>query len=315
MSSKPLVSVIVTTYNLEKYIAECLDSILNQKIKFTYEVLVGDDNSTDNTTAILKYYEDIHPEIFKVTYRSRNVRMNLNMIDLIQKAKGKYIAIMDGDDIWTDQNKLQTQIDFLEANPTYSLCFHDAEICNSNLEFISLYSKRHPSIKGRFDFDYIVYLNGYLGPTSSIVFKNFKNLFPLWAKKTIDGLETLLFILLRQYGNYHFLPEVMSIYRKHALSNSADGNYSKLAAIKTSIHNNKLFYKEMLFPNYPVFYIKKILYKQFTLLGYSLRSKKRKENLYELFEVFKMLFYFFYVIITKTKYLFFYKKAGSIYYQ
>jgi len=117
------VSVCITTYNLEKYISKCLDSVLRQKTKFDYEILVGDDNSIDNTLNILRVYERKYPEKIKVIHHTGNIGVNANDYSLITRASGEYIAWCDGDDYWIDDYKLQKQVDFLDINPQFS-CVH-----------------------------------------------------------------------------------------------------------------------------------------------------------------------------------------------
>lgn len=118
------VSVVVITYNHAKYIQECLNSILLQRTNFRFEVLIGDDASPDDTQDILRDYLEKYPEIFHMELRPENVGATKNVYDLFKKAKGQYIATLEGDDYWSDVDKLQIQYDFLEDNPTYIACTH-----------------------------------------------------------------------------------------------------------------------------------------------------------------------------------------------
>ncbi len=118
------VSVVILTYNHAKYIQECLDSVLSQKTNFRFEILVGDDASLDDTPDILREYMDKYSSIFHLVLRKENVGPTRNVYDLFQKAEGRYIAFVEGDDYWTDVHKLQIQYDFLESNPSYSFCTH-----------------------------------------------------------------------------------------------------------------------------------------------------------------------------------------------
>lgn len=118
------VSIIVLTYNHERYIRQALDSILRQKTDFTYEVLIGDDASTDDTPEILKEYAEEYPHIFKLFLNKENAGGSKNAWNLFSHAKGRYIANLEGDDYWCTVIKLQTQIKFLEENPEYIGCTH-----------------------------------------------------------------------------------------------------------------------------------------------------------------------------------------------
>lgn len=117
------VSVCITTYNVEKYIEQTLNSILSQKTSFKFEILIGDDCSTDNTRKILSAYKAKFPQIITLHFQEKNVGVNRNDYDLLYLAQGEYIAWCDGDDYWIDNYKLEKQVRFLESNPQYS-CVH-----------------------------------------------------------------------------------------------------------------------------------------------------------------------------------------------
>ncbi len=117
------VSVLVATYNQEKYIGHTLSSIISQNVNFRYEVLVGEDCSSDKTASIIAEYAAKYPQIIFPYYRKNNLGMFCNLPELMTHAKGQYIAFIEGDDYWIDDYKLQKQVDFLDANPDYVACF------------------------------------------------------------------------------------------------------------------------------------------------------------------------------------------------
>lgn len=119
---KPKVSVTLMTYNHENYIANAIESVVNQKTNFDYEILIGEDCSTDNTSKIVKEYENKYPEKIRAFLNKKNLGTTPNSLRVFSKVKGEYMAILEGDDYWCDENKLQKQVDFLDANPDYSLC-------------------------------------------------------------------------------------------------------------------------------------------------------------------------------------------------
>jgi glycosyltransferase involved in cell wall biosynthesis len=124
-NKSPLVSVFMITYNHEKYIAQALNSVLMQKTSFDYEIVIGDDCSTDSTQKIIKDYVTKHPNKIKPIFQTVNVGAMRNAYEFtLPECKGKYIATLEGDDYWTDPDKLQKQVDFLESNENYSVCFH-----------------------------------------------------------------------------------------------------------------------------------------------------------------------------------------------
>lgn len=144
--SEPVISIICNTFNQEKYIGEALDSFLMQKVNVPFEILVHDDASTDNTPEIIKEYEAKYPDVIKPIYQVENqYSKGVSITPKIQipRAKGKYVAFCEGDDYWTDENKLQIQLDFMEANPEYTLCCHAYSMVN----------KDRTLIEERFDFE------------------------------------------------------------------------------------------------------------------------------------------------------------------
>jgi glycosyltransferase involved in cell wall biosynthesis len=128
----PMVSVVVITYQHIRHIKQCLDSILMQDTDFAYEIILGDDESTDGTRELCVEYAKKHPDQIRLMLHSRENNMvingnptgRFNFVYNLKHSNGKYIALCEGDDYWTDPNKLQKQVDFLEANPDYSLCYH-----------------------------------------------------------------------------------------------------------------------------------------------------------------------------------------------
>lgn len=135
--SKPLVSIQMLVYNHEKYIKQALDSILMQKVNFTYEIIVGEDCSKDNTRAILLEYKKRYPDKIKLILHEKNVGMNINASVIRQNCNGKYCANCEGDDYWTDPYKLQKQIDFLEKHQEYIGSAHKIEVVDENGELKS----------------------------------------------------------------------------------------------------------------------------------------------------------------------------------
>lgn len=129
------VSIYVPTFNHENYITQALDSILMQKTQYSYEVFVGEDCSTDDTRQVLQAWEAAHPdERFHFFYRESNMYNSpcTNAQDLKLRCKGKYIICLEGDDFWTDENKLETQVSFLEAHPEYYAVAHNCTVVGAD---------------------------------------------------------------------------------------------------------------------------------------------------------------------------------------
>ena len=130
--SNPVVSICCITYNHEKYIEETIDSFLMQETNFPFEIVIGEDCSTDNTRKIIEKYKEMYPNIIKLIVSENNVGMQANGQRTMEACIGEYMALCEGDDYWTDKNKLQIQKDFLESNPEYIICYTDVEAFNEN---------------------------------------------------------------------------------------------------------------------------------------------------------------------------------------
>ena len=131
-TNNPVVSVCCITYNHEKYINEAIDSFLMQETDFPFEIVIGEDCSTDNTRKIVEKYKEMYPNIIKLIISDNNVGMQANGQRTMDACKGEYIAACEGDDYWMDAEKLQIQKDFLESNPEYIICYTDVEAFNEN---------------------------------------------------------------------------------------------------------------------------------------------------------------------------------------
>ena len=127
MRTTPFVSVCMITYNHEKFISQAIEGALMQETNFSFEILINDDVSTDRTAHIIKEYEAKYPNIIKPLYQTENQysqNPSIPVFNNFLRAQGKYIALCEGDDYWTDPNKLQKQVDFLETHPSFSICSH-----------------------------------------------------------------------------------------------------------------------------------------------------------------------------------------------
>ena len=216
---KILVSICCATYNHGLYIRSALEGFVNQKTNFKYEILIHDDASTDDTTKIIKEYEKKYPELIKPIYQKENqyskgIKVgNLNY----QRAKGKYIAVCEGDDYWIDNTKLQQQVDYMESHPECTFCFHNANILdvqtNQTRIFIPYLYENKKKIKkdGNYNMGELESL-GFI-PTASFFFK--RNIFdnpPEFYHDAIPG-DNSLKLLATSYGYAHCIDKAMSVYR------------------------------------------------------------------------------------------------------
>lgn len=123
----PSVSILLLTYNHKEFIGQAIDSVLEQKVNFDYEILIGDDCSTDGTCEIVDIYVKNYPNLIKTIRSKQNVGALRNEKRLMEDSIGKYIAFLEGDDFWVDPLKLQKQVNFLETNPDYGLVHADVD--------------------------------------------------------------------------------------------------------------------------------------------------------------------------------------------
>lgn len=130
------VSVIMPAYNADKFIRESIDGILNQNFRGSYEILIADDVSSDNTASIISQYQVQYPQLIRAFFNECNLGCSDNSINLCRCAKGKYLAFCDADDVWIDCDKMQKQYDFLESHLDYGMVYSFANvhgrICGTN---------------------------------------------------------------------------------------------------------------------------------------------------------------------------------------
>lgn len=205
------VSVAMITYNHEHYIREALDGILMQETNFDFNIVIGEDASNDDTKSILQEYIHRFPNKIVCTFHESNIGMMPNFIYTLESCNGDYIALCEGDDYWIDKNKLQKQVDFLEANSNYVGCFHNVLALN----------QQNPSVKpkpwrdyNKDTFDLLdTFSKTALFHTCSFVFKREALSTPKWLNKVKSG-DMALFSIVAQHGSLKLLEGNMSVYRK-----------------------------------------------------------------------------------------------------
>lgn len=224
MTFQPLVSICCITYNHESYIRETIEGFLMQKTKFPIEVLIHDDASTDKTADIIREYENKYPDIIKPIYQFDNKYskgISVSETYNFPRARGKYIAMCEGDDYWTDPYKLQKQVDFMEANPDCSLCFHVSKsIRNNNPNDYTLRKPKEIPVDNKFEMKHAILGGGGFMATNSMLFQSkYIQDRPAWMEKTPVG-DVPLMLLLASKGKIGYIDEVMSVYRVMSSSTS-----------------------------------------------------------------------------------------------
>lgn len=236
-----MVSILCLAYNHEKYIKFALESFINQKTNFKYEVIINDDCSTDNTRNIIEHYARKYPEIIKPIYQKENQysKGKRLLIDiLIPKASGKYFTICEGDDYWIDENKLQKQVDFLEKNQDFSLCVSNAAIVYED-------NRKIGAIK-TVDVSKELTCRDFIKGGGSFVATNTIMSLTKYAKNTPKyfedfSIDYLWQIYLSSIGKTYCFVQEMAAYRRgtgDSWTNRMNKNPKKYIEI-----NNKLIYK------------------------------------------------------------------------
>lgn len=241
-------SVFVQTYNHEKYIAQCLESILNQKTNYDFEINIIDDCSTDQTRKVIQKFKDKYPDKINLFYEDKNlghIRTQIVTLKGFKTLQGKYIAMMEGDDYWSDENKLQKQISFLENNPDFVGCGHTVvkiyEDSSKEPHQLNYWKERREIL----DIHDCIMIRTFFHMSSLVLRNVFKNNWPefLSSEYSCDLLYTPLFA---QYGKMKYFDEDMGIYRAHSGGSfsTRDSVSMHLFEIKSLIRYNRwLHYK------------------------------------------------------------------------
>lgn len=240
---KPLLSICCITYNHEKYIADAIESFLMQETSFSFEIIIHDDASTDNTPLIIKQYEMKYPNIIRCIYQTENQysKGNKPLTDfLLPLVNGKYIATCEGDDFWIDKHKLQKQVNFLEKNQEYNMCFHKVKVVNTEKKFCGRYvgelgeKSREVSIKD-------VACGGIVHVSSRVATVDFyRKDRPEWIKNARHG-DYASALYMSAEGRVFYISETMSAYRigvEGSVMTKFRDNYSKKNDI--SYHKNRI---------------------------------------------------------------------------
>jgi glycosyltransferase involved in cell wall biosynthesis/ribosomal 50S subunit-associated protein YjgA (DUF615 family) len=220
--TQPLVSVCIITYQHFRFIAQAIEGALMQICDFPFEILIGEDESTDGTREICLEYARRHPNRIRVFLRDRSdvvhidglPRGSYNFRMTLGEARGEFIALCEGDDFWTDPSKLQRQVDFLRANPDCVGCFHDAQLVDG--DGLCLQESYLQEEADRFTQAEVLGKLLSRQPTCSMVFRKsaFSEPLPEWYLRRPSDLY--LDILITGQGSLGFIRRNMSAYRKHA---------------------------------------------------------------------------------------------------
>lgn len=218
------VSICITTYNHEKYIRQCLMSIFEQNFSGNYEVIVGDDNSSDRTSEIINSIINTHPNGNKIRYFKNvpNLGYVKNTLFTFSQAHGKYIAVLDGDDYWTDNLKIQRQFDFLETHPDFSAVGCDSDVIYEDTEMPP--EKFSQFLNKELDKKDLTQIKIF--QTSTFFFR--KNILKEGFPTEIISADRCLFLLAGCFGRVKVLQQTMAVYRQFQASISKNVGYETM---------------------------------------------------------------------------------------
>jgi len=247
----PRVSVCIFTFNYEKYLSQAIDSVLGQTTSFPIEIIIGDDCSTDATREIAENYHIKYPDIIRLSFNDTNKGGTYNWINTMNQCNGDYIALLDGDDYFTDQCKLQKQFDALEKDNEAVLCFHAVEEKYDDIQGkdkVVRFEKPNYTLE-----DFLT--RGWFIRTGSTFFRNhlLPKQPPSWVFNFPYRYDTILHVFLGVNGHAIYIDDVMSVWRKHqkgmsyVLLERAISNISKEIemALQLDDFTNKTFHSRV----------------------------------------------------------------------
>jgi glycosyltransferase involved in cell wall biosynthesis len=230
------VSVVVMTYNHANFISQALDSVLMQEVTFDYEILISEDCSTDGTREIVTAYQKQYPDKIRLLLSERNLHCNIVVSRAIRAARGTFIAFLDGDDYWIHRQKLQRQVQFLDAYPQCSMCFHNARVIHED----GSRPPRNWTPEGQPEFSTFeeIWMGNFITLCSTMFRRRVLGSIPEWYDSFLIT-DWPLHILSAQQGTIGYINEIMAVYRHHS-----GGVYSALGEV-AKLQKTLDFYRAM----------------------------------------------------------------------
>jgi glycosyltransferase involved in cell wall biosynthesis len=247
-AGRPTLSIVMIAYDMERYIRQAIDSVLAQRVDFDYELLIGEDRSTDRTREIVLEYAARWPDRIRPILRDVNLGMNRNFMETLRQARGRFVALLDSDDYWTSPDKLQRQMDFLRSHAECSICFHNTLVVYEDGSVPThpfhvehpehLISRRIPkSISTLADL-----AAGNFMQTCSVMFRaGLYGELPDWYLE-MPTFDWPLHVLNAEHGSIGYIDEVLGAYRVHPAGfwSMQMARYRQLSDIESMIHGYRL---------------------------------------------------------------------------
>lgn len=263
------VSVLIITYNHEKFITQAIESVLNQRVNFDYEIIISEDFSTDNTRNIVLGFQAKYPKKIKLILAEKNFNSNAFFIQALQACKGEYIALLEGDDYWTSPLKLQKQVDFLKNHLECSICFHDVKNIyegsdKNSKDSVCIYQRKVLDLEDLLE-------NNFCYTCTTMFRRGVFTDFPDWySKDLVKAGDYPLFVFNAQCGKIGYIHEVMGVYRRH--NGGIWSSKSDVQKVLDEIEMNKFINKHLKFR------YKRILRSKISYFYYRIAVKMKAEG-------------------------------------
>lgn len=295
MDKVPVVSICMITYNSEKFIEEAINGVIMQNADFLYQLVIGEDFSTDNTWQICKRYAENFPEKIKLLPQpDKNLGLMPNFLRTLDACNGKYVALCAGDDYWSDPLKLKKQVDFLEINPEYSACATAHQVYyEESKKFGKVYNKNFD----KFDWETIQIIKKNRFGALTLLYRNSIK-FPIWGMQ-LPFEDWSLLLELRKVGPIKILNFITSVYRNHK------NGINSMIDITERYKNYIIFYKvfKIEFPEFKLttnHYLIKAYYELFNLSDGKDEKRKIITNMFKDCGVYSFINLRFYKSILKV---------------
>jgi glycosyltransferase involved in cell wall biosynthesis len=253
----PLVSVCIPTYQHKNYIEQCLTGALMQKTNFLYEIIICDDGSTDGAVEICRSYAEKYPDKIRLYDHNRamtrlfdsngNAKKGLNWWWTLESARGKYIALCEGDDYWTDPLKLQKQVDFLEANPEYGLVHTETKYFIERDKKLKEINRRKVPVGDIFK---ALLIRGNFLTTCTVLYRTdlLQCVDFSYQEKMFKMGDYPLWLELSRHTKFHYMYDVTAVYRVYAGSASYANTYAETIAFREDVYEVKKYFHSK-YPN------------------------------------------------------------------
>lgn len=213
----PMVSICMLAYNLEPFVGKAIEGVLQQDVNFPIELVIGEDCSRDGTRVVCENYAALHPDRIRLLPSGVNLGMPGNAARTLAECRGKYIAICDGDDIWTDPTKLRQQIEFLEKNPDYGIVYTDVTTISET--DTPIVDPDHMRLRKDYA-DGMVFFNlmggNFLNNSTTVFRRRFLAEYPIDPERGYYNYDHLLWLRISAQANVHFINTPTTAYRRHS---------------------------------------------------------------------------------------------------